>query len=49
MTSNLIQNYIVNKPAGAKQSTGENKSPRKKPAPYFDIQHELNNKTFNRY
>ena len=46
MTSNLIQNYIVNKPAGAKQSTGENKSPRKKPAPYFDIQHELNNKTF---
>lgn len=51
MTTNLIQSYIVNKPAGGypnKPSTAQAKvqnSP-KKPMPDFDIQHELDNRTF---
>lgn len=51
MTTNLIQNYIASKPLGGYKDQQKNKqttivnSP-KKPMPNFDIQHELNNRTF---
>lgn len=52
MTTNLIQNYIANKPAGGyqanqtvkKQAVVQQTPP--KPMPHFDIQHELDNRTF---
>ena len=51
MTSNLIQNYIMHKPAGIYQpeaNTGRKSDTQKhkKPVPHFDIRHELNNKEF---
>ena len=50
MTTNLIQNYIASKPLGGyktqkKEQTTIVNSP-KKPMPNFDIQHELDNRTF---
>lgn len=50
MTTNLIQNYIASKPlsgykAQKKEQTTIVNSP-KKPMPNFDIQHELDNRTF---
>lgn len=52
MTTNLIQNYIANRPAGGyqanqtvkKQAVVQQTPP--KPMPHFDIQHELDNRTF---
>ncbi len=47
MTTNLIHNYIASgssrKPISGNQKAQE---PPKKPMPYFDIEHELNNRTF---
>lgn len=47
MTTNLIHNYIASgsslKPTSGNQKAQE--SP-KKPMPHFDIEHELNNRTF---
>ena len=51
MTTNLIQNYIASKPLGGYKAQQQNtqttivNSP-KKPMPNFDIQHELDNRTF---
>ena len=51
MTTNLIQNYIASKPLGGYKPQQQNtqttivNSP-KKPMPNFDIQHELDNRTF---
>ena len=49
MTTNLIQNYITKRPAGAvyqAQPTKRKDTPNKKPMPDFDIQRELDNRTF---
>ena len=49
MTSNLIQNYISNKPAAAYSQQRQNRSALQtpqKPKPDFDIQKELDNRTF---
>ena len=51
MTTNLIQNYIASKPLGGYKAQQQHtqttivNSP-KKPMPNFDIQHELDNRTF---
>ena len=42
MNSNLIQNFINNRPTNGLLGQRNEKEPRKKPAPYFNIQHEVN-------
>ncbi len=47
MTSNLIQNYIAAKPAGViNTQPAKRQEMPKKPVPDFDIQRELDNRTF---
>ncbi len=52
MTTNLIQNYITRKPLGEYKSQQQKQNQTtiinspKKPMPNFDIQHELDNRTF---
>ena len=47
MTSNLIQNYISTRPTGViNQQTVKKQETPKKPMPDFDIQRELDNRTF---
>ena len=47
MTTNLIHNYIASG-TSSKPTSGNRKAqePNKKPKPHFDIEHELNNRTF---
>lgn len=47
MTSNLIQNYITSKPTvSINQQPAQRREAPKKPMPDFDIQKELDNRTF---